>query len=73
MFAPLRQHPVIAIIALLIIALLAWGFWPQPVMVEAVAVKSLPMAVSVEEEGRTRVIDRYIVSAPVECRHRSTA
>jgi HlyD family secretion protein len=66
MFAPLRQHPVIAIIALLIIALLAWGFWPQPVMVEAVAVKSLPMAVSVEEEGRTRVIDRYIVSAPVD-------
>jgi HlyD family secretion protein len=35
-------------------------------MVEAVAVKSLPMAVSVEEEGRTRVIDRYIVSAPVD-------
>lgn len=65
MFALLRQHPVIAVIALLISGLLAWGFWPQPVMVEPVEVKRSPMAVSIEEEGRTRVIDRYIVSAPV--------
>jgi HlyD family secretion protein len=45
---------------------LIWGFWPQPVWVEAVAAKRAPMIVSIEEEGRTRVIDRYIVSAPVD-------
>lgn len=63
---PLRQHPVITIIAVLIVALLVWGYWPQPVFVEAVAVKRAPLTVTIEEEGRTRVIDRYVISAPVD-------
>jgi HlyD family secretion protein len=66
MLTLLRQHPAIAVTTLVIIALLAWGFWPQPVMVEAVAATRAPLAVTIEEEGRTRVIDRYIVSAPVD-------
>ncbi|MCP4391719.1 MAG: efflux RND transporter periplasmic adaptor subunit [Gammaproteobacteria bacterium] len=66
MRALLRQHPAIAVTTLVIIALLAWGFWPQAVMVEAVAAMRAPLAVTIEEEGRTRVIDRYIVSAPVD-------
>jgi HlyD family secretion protein len=63
---PLRQHPAIALVAVLIIVLLAWGFWPQPVLVEAVVVKHAPLTVTIEEEGRTRVIDRYTISAPVD-------
>jgi len=66
MLVLLRQHPAIAVTTVVIITLLAWGFWPQPVMVEAVAAMRAPLAVSIEEEGRTRVIDRYIVSAPVD-------
>ena len=66
MFTLLRQHPVIAVTAALIVVLLIWGFQPQPVLVEAAAVKRAPMAVTIEEEGRTRVIDRYVVSAPVD-------
>lgn len=62
----LRKHPVIALIALVVIGLLVWGYWPQPVWVEAVAVKRAPMTVSIEEEGRTRVIDRYVIAAPVD-------
>ena len=62
----LRKHPIIALIIVLIIGLLAWGFWPQPVLVESVAVKRAPLTVSIEEEGRTRVIDRYVISAPVD-------
>jgi HlyD family secretion protein len=62
----LRKHPVITFITALIIGLLVWGFWPQPVLVEAIVVKRAPMTVTIEEEGRTRVIDRYIVSAPVD-------
>lgn len=62
----LRKHPVITLIALLVIALLVWGFWPQPVFVEAVAAKYAPLTIAIEEEGRTRVIDRYIISAPVD-------
>lgn len=66
MHIPLRQHPVIAFIAVLIIGLLVWGFWPQPVLVEAISTKRAPLTITIEEEGRTRVIDRYVISAPVD-------
>ena len=63
---PLRQHPIIALIAVMVIGLLVWGFWPQPVPVEAIAAARRPLTVTIEEEGRTRVIDRYVISAPVD-------
>ena len=66
MITLLRKHPVIAITSVVIIALLIFGFWPRPVMVEAVTVKRAPLTVTIEEEGRTRVIDRYVISAPVD-------
>jgi HlyD family secretion protein len=62
----LRKHPVITVIGILIVLLLTWGFWPQPVMVEAQAAKRAPLTITIEEEGRTRVIDRYIIAAPVD-------
>jgi HlyD family secretion protein len=66
MFVLLRQHPFVAVAALTVVLLLIWGFWPQPVMVEAASAKRAPMTVTIDEEGRTRVIDRYVVSAPVD-------
>jgi HlyD family secretion protein len=63
---PLRQHPWIAAIGVLVIGLLVWGFWPRPAIVELVTAKRAPMTVTIEEEGRTRVIDRFIISAPVD-------
>jgi HlyD family secretion protein len=66
MHSPLRQHPVIIIMAVLIIVLLVWGFWPQAVLVETIEVRRATLTVTIEEEGRTRVIDRYIISAPVD-------
>ncbi|MDH3638244.1 MAG: HlyD family efflux transporter periplasmic adaptor subunit, partial [Gammaproteobacteria bacterium] len=63
---PLRNHPGVVVVALAVIGLLIWGFWPQSVLVEAVAVKRAPLTVTIEEEGRTRVIDRFIISAPVD-------
>ena len=65
MLVLLRQHPVIAIATVAVGILLAWGMWPQPVMVETAHAKRAPMSVTIDEEGRTRVIDRYVVSAPV--------
>jgi HlyD family secretion protein len=38
---------------------------PQPVAVEAVAASVGPLRVTVEEEGKTRLRNRYVVSAPV--------
>lgn len=62
----LQKHPVITFVVVLITGLLVWGFWPQPVLVEAVTVGRAPLTVTIEEEGRTRVVDRYIISAPVD-------
>jgi HlyD family secretion protein len=62
----LRKHPGIASAAVLAAGLLIWGFWPEPVVVEAVAVKTGPLTITVEEEGRTRLMDRYVISAPVD-------
>lgn len=50
---------------LLIAAAIIYGFMPQPRLVDLAEVTRAPMQVSVEEEGKTRVIDRYIISAPV--------
>ena len=49
---------------LLVIALV-YGFRPQPVKVDMVVAESGPLTVVIAEEGRTRVVDRYIISAPV--------
>jgi len=63
---PLRRHPIIAIATVIIIAILIWGYWPQAILVEGFIVKRAPLTVTIEEEGRTRVVDRYIISAPVD-------
>ena len=41
------------------------GMRPQPVSVEAAALTKGPLRVTVEEEGRTRLRSRYVVTAPV--------
>ena len=44
---------------------LALGFMPRAVPVDVAEVTRGPLAVTVEEEGKTRVTERYAVSAPV--------
>jgi len=53
------------IAAAVVLALIAWGFWPRAELAETGAVARRPLAVTVEEEGRTRVRDRYVLYAPV--------
>jgi HlyD family secretion protein len=47
------------------IALLAWAFSPRPVEVEATSAATGRFELTVDEDGRTRLPDRYIVSAPL--------
>jgi HlyD family secretion protein len=47
------------------VALVATALRPAPVPVESAAVVRGPFAVHVEEDGRTRVTDRYVVFAPI--------
>ena len=46
--------------------LIAWGFMPRPLGVDIREVTRAPLSVTVTEEGKTRVIDRYAVSAPID-------
>ncbi len=48
----------------LIVALLIFSFWPSAAMVDTGTVARGPMVLTIDEEGRTRVRDSYVVSAP---------
>ncbi|MBL9138875.1 MAG: HlyD family efflux transporter periplasmic adaptor subunit [Verrucomicrobiales bacterium] len=48
-----------------LVALLVLGFRPQPVPVETAASRRGTLQATVDEEGRTRIRQRYRVSAPV--------
>ncbi|GAB3661771.1 efflux RND transporter periplasmic adaptor subunit [Ramlibacter alkalitolerans] len=49
-------------------ALLAWAFSPRPVVVEVAPVLLGRYEQAIEEDGRTRLKERYTVSAPVAAR-----
>ena len=51
--------------ALLLIGLIAWGLWPKPIVIETGVVAPSALTVTVLEEGKTRVRNRYTVAAPV--------
>jgi HlyD family secretion protein len=45
--------------------LLVWAFAPRAVEVEAVTVARGPFRKTIDEDGKSRVRDRYVVSAPI--------
>ncbi|MFM1767587.1 MAG: putative efflux system component YknX [Verrucomicrobiota bacterium] len=51
--------------AALLVALLAFGLSPRPAPVETGRVVTGPLRTSVNEEGKTRIRQRYVVAAPV--------
>jgi HlyD family secretion protein len=57
------------IIWVAVLAVVGFGLWvlvqPRPVTVDVAAVATGPIRSFVEEEGMTRVVDRYVVSMPV--------
>ena len=56
-----------AIAALLAIILFV-AFLPDPIPVETATIGRGPMRVTVDEDGKTRTVDRYVVTAPVSGR-----
>ena len=46
-------------------ALLAWAFAPRPLEVEVAQVSEGPFETHIEEDGKTRLRDRYVISAPL--------
>ena len=45
--------------------LLAVALWPKTIAVEVGAIARGPLVVTIDEEGTTRVRDRFVVSSPV--------
>lgn len=60
-----RRRVIWLMVLLLVVAALIYGFQPQPRLVNVAEAIRAPLQLSVEEEGKTRVIDHYIISAPV--------
>jgi HlyD family secretion protein len=56
---------VLGLVLIAIVATLAWAMWPKPVPVETAVVARGPLVVTVDEDGRARVEDRYVVTAPL--------
>ncbi|MHB9157038.1 MAG: HlyD family efflux transporter periplasmic adaptor subunit, partial [Thiobacillus sp.] len=52
-------------IGVLVAAGLVYGFMPRAQPIDLAEVKRAPLVVTVEEEGKTRVMERYRVTAPV--------
>ncbi|MBI4622050.1 MAG: HlyD family efflux transporter periplasmic adaptor subunit [Verrucomicrobia bacterium] len=58
-----RRLPLVG--GAVLVALIVIGLWPRALPVEAAVVSRGPLVVTVDEEGMTRVRNRYVVSAPV--------
>ncbi len=62
---PWRNRIVAIVLALLALLLILWAFLPGPVPTDTAKVSKGPLSVTVEEEGKTRLRDRFVVSSPV--------
>lgn len=61
----LQRKTALIILALLLMGALVYGFMPKPILVETATVQRGSLQVTIEEEGKTRVKDRFKISAPV--------
>lgn len=62
----LRRRPLYVLLVAAAVALLAWAFWPRTEPVETARVVRAPLVTGFREEGRTRLRERYVVTAPVD-------
>lgn len=62
--APRRRRWLPYVGGALLVLLIVAGLWPRPLPVEAVEVSRGPLLVTVDEEGQTRVRNRYVVASP---------
>lgn len=62
---PTRRQIVLIAMGALIAAAVLYSFLPEPIPVRTARVGYAPLRVTVEEEGETRVKDRYVITSPV--------
>ncbi|HXJ18048.1 MAG TPA: biotin/lipoyl-binding protein, partial [Candidatus Polarisedimenticolia bacterium] len=61
----LRRMGITSAVLLAIAALIVYGLLPSPILVETADVRRGSFQVTVDEEGQTRVRDRFVLSSPV--------
>lgn len=61
----IRGRAAWGLAAIALLALLVWAFRSPPLPVEVAEVDRGPLRIAVQEEARTRIIDRFVISAPV--------
>jgi HlyD family secretion protein len=60
-----RNKVLLGATLVVVAALVAWALQPQPVTVELAPVTQGPFEQTVTDDGKTRVRDRYVISAPL--------
>ena len=64
----MKKKILIGVPVLLLAGLVVWAFMPSPQQVEAATVRAGRFERSVDEDGKTRLLDRYVVSMPLSGR-----
>lgn len=64
----LIQRGLLACIVAVVVAAIVAAFQTQPVLVDTAVVSRGSLQVTIDEDGRTRIRDRYVVSAPLNGR-----
>jgi HlyD family secretion protein len=59
-----RKIVVVTVMALVLMAVI-YGFMPKPVPADVAKAERGPLRVTIDEEGKTRVQERFVISAPV--------
>lgn len=60
-----KKNLISILAGLALVGVFAWAFQPQPVAVEVAEVTRGHFEQSIEDDGKTRVRERYVVSAPL--------
>ncbi len=53
------------IVVLAIAVAIVWSVWPRPILVETATVTEGRFVATVDEDGKTRIRERYVVAAPL--------
>ncbi|MBL8849331.1 MAG: hypothetical protein JNG89_06585, partial [Planctomycetaceae bacterium] len=61
----LIRRLLLGLLGLAVLGGIVYAFKPQPVPVDAAVVGRAPLTVTVNEDGKTRIRERYIVSTPL--------
>ena len=62
---PTRRRLILIAVAIAVALAVVYAFTPKAIPVDSAAVARAPLQVVVEEEGETRIEDRYVITAPV--------